>query len=448
MFKRLTYLGVLLLSVSALRAQTSPKTMELTWEQATSYALQNNNDVKLARLNEATAAEQVKEYTAVGLPQAKASLNYIYNIQLGVQVIDASAFNPSAPPNTYTDLAFGTKNRATAGVEVSQLVFDGSYFVGLQAAKGLRTQINYQSKVTESDVANNVKKAYLNVLLVRISEDILQKNINNLQKVSATTQELKKNGFVEQLDVDRITLSLKNLSVELANLKRQESTAVDYLKFLIGAPMDTELTLTETIESLMAQAVKAQPDGAISFEKRPEYKYLKQTEYLNQLNLKRYQAAYLPSLAAFANYSVQLQRNKLFDNNQPGWKPGGFYVGLGLSIPLFDGFGKQSKIAQAKIVNEQLAQNVTNLERAITLQVNTAKTNLTNATQRLADRQESLQMAERIYNTTQVKYKEGVGTSIEVTSAEREVYTAQANVMSALYDLLSAQIDLDKALGN
>jgi len=415
-------------------------------EEAIDYAYQNSNQVKSAEYDLAYAKAQVKDYTSIGLPQISAKVDYNYYIDLPTQIIPANAFDPSAPDDLFLEAQFGMKNSLTASATISTLVFDGSYFVGLKAAKGLVELNNRQMGVTKQEIKYNVTNAYLMALLIQENIEVIQLNIQNLEATLTETKAFYDNGLVEQLDVDRLELSLSNLKAELDVIERQQELAQNGLKFQMYFPLESPIALTDSLESLLEEASAADLTDEVQPSNRPELQMLEQSLYLNELNIKRYKMSYLPSLGAFATHQQMLQRNDLFDSDMPGFFPTTI-VGFSLNIPIFDGLGTKAKTEMAMIDRDRISLQIDDFERGVELEVVNARSQYRNAQERLETQNKNLALAERIYNTTQIKYKEGVGSSFEMRQAEQELYTTQANHMNALYDLIVAKTALDKALG-
>lgn len=441
---------VLVITIAGLQAQDAES---FSMSEAIAYAQSRSNSVRTAELEIARSKAEVQEYQAIGIPKLNAGVDYNYYIHLPTQLIpnDAFAFEipgiplPEPEPG-YSETQFGTRNSLTFSLNLNTLVFDGSYFVGLKASRGLMDMTKRQADLTKYDIKHTVVKAYLQVLIAEENKNVLLRNIENVEKMRKETQAFLDNGMVEQLDVDRLDLSLSNLSVELELLARQTELAYNVLKFQMNYPLDGKIELTDKLDDVLALPDANDLEGEIAFERRIETDILKRTINLNELNTKRFTMGYLPSLSAFAVHQQVLQRDDLFDASQPGFFPTTI-VGLQLNVPIFDGLDKAAKIKKSRIDVEKFKLQLNDLERSITLQVTNARAIYNNATQRLASQDKNLALAERILNTTRIKYREGVGSSLEMTQAEQELYRTQANRLNALYELVVAKADLDKALG-
>ena len=438
--------------------------MTFTLEEAIAYGLEHSMSITLSEYEIRDAAAQVNEYKSIGLPQVKASIDYQHFLEIPTQIIpdfispfvdgrlvNYSLIDPSqVPTSTGPGLPaqFGTKNTFSLGADASMLLFDGSYFVGLRAAKLSQELSKRNQEVTVYELENNITRAYLSVLQAENNQQLLRDNISTLDETLRETEIIYENGFAEKLDVERLQLSLDNLNREMEKIVQFAELAKNLLKFQMNYPLEEDITLDDSFEQLYQQALAASVENGqpIEYENRPEYRMLSTAEALNKLNIERYQKGYLPSLRGFASYSVGVQRNNLFDSDENGWFPTSV-LGLSASIPIFDGFDKRSKIQRAQISLDKLDVQRKQFEQVMNLEIQNARIALSNANASLQSTQRSLELAEKILNTSKIKFKEGVGSSLEVVQAEGELYTAQSNHTNAQYDLLVAVKDLEIAMG-
>jgi outer membrane protein len=461
--KNLTVAVLFFLSILLSGTMQAQNQKTFSIQEAVKYAQDNSISVLQTQYDLARSKQQVREYKAIGLPKASISSEYNYNINLPTQLLpdfltpavvgtlEAFQLVPQGtganiPTGDPQPVRFGTNHNFKAGLNINTLVFDGSYFVGLKAAKGLVDMTTKQGDLSLQDVKHNVIKSYLTVLIAEENQKTLGKNVDNLEKLLAETKAYKENGMIEQLDVDRLELSLSNLKSEAEMVARQVELSYNVLKFQMNYPFYDEIELKDSLTAIMVEPSNADLNGAFSLDNRIELQILKQSEYLNELNVKRYKMGYAPSVSAFFVHQYQIQRNNLFDKDEAGFFPITI-AGASLNIPLFDGFDKDAKIKMAEIDRKKIELQIRQFSLVTTLEVENARTAYKNAKQRLDNQRKNLELAERILNTTKIKYREGVGSSVEITNAEQELYRTQANYMNALYDLAIANADLDKALG-
>ncbi len=442
---------VALLFSSVIKAQDA---RSFTLEEAMEYAVQNHANIKAAQLDIADAEYQIKETTSVGIPQINGELGLSRYLQLPRSVLDASFFEPSIPEGTiYTEFPQGVKNSLYGKLDLSQLLFDYSYLVGLEAAKKLKSLTRKQIALTEQQIRLNVREAYLPNLILVINEETLEKNLTNLDKMRFETQAMYDNGFVEQLDIDRLDLSISNLKIQLKTLRDQKAVLENVLKFQMDFPLEEEIIIADDIDKLLESVDDVDLDNEDIFANRAEFALFKERVEINEISQRRIKAGYFPSAFGFASYQQTMNRDQLFkaprrvDNSKIGFVPA-FLIGIQLNVPIFDGFQKKNAYQRGIIAIEKIKFEEDQLKKALTLQVKNAKVNYVVAKENLVITQENLDLAQKIYNTAKIKYKEGVGSSLEINQAEQALYSAQSNHFRSLYDLLVAKANLDNALAN
>ena len=413
-----------------------------TLEEAVHYAMENSLTLKNSLIDITDADEAILENRAFGLPKVSFGVNYQYFLELPVSLVPAEFFGGMA--GEFSELTFGTKNNLTASLEASTMVFDWSYFTGLRAARTYRNVASQQVVTTQREVRNQVQSAYLPPLILEESKKTIQKNISNLEKLLFETKEMYKAGFVEQLDVDRLELSLANLASDVENLNSQKELAYNVLKFAMGYPINQPISVNDEIDKLLIDATELDiTDPSTFLRNRPEIRLAELGIEMSQLNVEYQKSTLYPSLGAFGQYQQQAQGNKLFDSQ---WFDVAV-VGLQLNVPIFNGLGTKSKINRAKLEVEKAQNDLKQLERVINMEVGNARASYLNAKRKVENQIKNVSLAQRIYDTTHIKYKEGVGSSLEITSAEQELFRTQQNMIQAKYDLLQAKIALDTALG-
>ncbi len=442
--KRITLWVVLLFVGVSSFAQNS---RSFSLNEAVSYAQNNSIKIKDAQIAVSDADWRVEEAKAIGFPQVNFKSDYNRFLKLPVTILPQEfGIDPTTgmvDPNFNPEVTFGVKHNFGMSLEASALLFDGSYIIGLRAARQFTSQVRKQLVAERDAVRNDVRDAYLPALIIDENVKILEKNIENLETLRFETNELYQAGFVEQLDVDRLDLSIANLKAEMDNLSRSRRLVENALKYQMGYPVTQKIVLSDDLNALLIEATQEDLEGRIDYTNRSEYAILQSAIELNELNVQSFKAGYLPQLVAFGSYGINWQGDDIPTST---WNDNAV-VGLQLNVPIFDGFRKRASIQRANLQLEQVRNRVKTLERTIELQVENARQDYKNAKNRLADRQKNVDLAEKIYRTARIKYKEGVGSSLEITQAEQSLFQAQANLTSAKYDLLVAKFALDKAIG-
>jgi outer membrane protein TolC len=435
---------------------------QYTLEEAISYGLENSRSLKIDFLNIADAEGQVLEYKATGIPKLTGYVDYSYFLDIPTQILpdfigpavygvlfQESVLEPKeVPVGRSAEVKFGKDHNINARLEFTTMLFDGAFFQGLRAQRLYKEFTAKQVDVTAYEIKAGITRAYLAVLIADRNRDLLDNNINNLKKILDETRAIYENGFAEKLDVERLELSLSNLLIEQEKTARLIDVSTNYLKFQMGFPLEEGIQLTDDFDALTNSVLTQKVDlfEPIDFQKRPEYKVLELSEELNSVNMKVIKSGYIPTLNGFATYSKVLQRDDLFNSNDSPWFPS-TVVGLNLTVPIFDGLDKKARLQRAKVGLEKSYLQKDEFERSMSMEVRNSRIEYQNARQTVDARKSTLDLAQRIYDTTQIKYREGVGSSVELSQAEGDLYEAQNNYINGLYELIVAKTDLEIALG-
>ncbi|EMR02789.1 TolC family protein [Cesiribacter andamanensis] len=458
-FKHPLLLALLAHAGLAQAQEVTPRTFTL--QQAITHAVENNATVKNERLNLGIAEAQIKETLAQGLPQINATGNITYNPIVQTSFIDAGNFGGEA--GTYMPVQFGLPYQGSAALSASQMIFNGSYFVGLRASKVFRELSERNVQKANVDVAEAVALAYYGALVSEERLKLLGANLQRLDTLYRETRIMNENGFVEAIDVQRLKVNLNNLRTEYDNVERSLALNLAALKFQMGIPMNQPIALAESIQDFEPGSLAA--DEAFQYQQRIEYLQLETTRKLAELDIKNTRVQYYPSLTAFANYGYNAaKRNfgELFEPTtvvMPGPVEGETVrmqvdtwneyaaVGLNLNVPIFDGFLKANTIRRKKLLADQVENQMRNLENAIDLELEQARISLQNSLQSLETQQENMDLAQEVFRVSKIKYQQGVGSNLEVVEAENALKTAETNYYQALYNALIARVAYDKASG-
>jgi len=440
------FIALFLLSIFRLSAQSESK-KNFSLQESLQFALEHSASIKNADLDIQIAQKRIKETKGTGLPQVSLSGDVTYFLEFPTSIIPASIFNPLAPTDQYVAFQFGLPMSSKAGFDVSQLLFSGEFLVGLQAAKSYAELSRRNKERTEQEVLQQVSKSYYLVLINQERVGLLDANIQRLEKILKDTKALNEQGFVEKLDVDRLSVSLSNLKIEKQKMQNFVEISLYLLKFQMGYPVGEPIQLIDKLNESLARASIA-IEG--SFEKRPEYKLLQMQQKLYELDLRRHRAAYLPTLVAFGNFAYQGYRADFGDIFfQPLTKR--FYpqslVGLQLNVPIFKGLSQHARVEQAQLAMQKSSNDMANFKNAVALEVFNSQSSLNNSLKTLDEQKKNVDLATEVARVTRIKYEQGVGSNLEVVTAETELKNAQTIYLSTLYDALVARTDLEKANG-
>jgi len=442
MIKKLSFNLLLVSILSILLWGNASGQTPMSLADATLYALSNHPNIRLAQLQITDADWRIKESTSTGLPQLTSGIDYTYFIQR--PGIPASIFQPNAPDDQ--KIAFSPVHNLSGKVQLSQLIFSNSYLLALKATRFYREYVNIQMEASKQQVRNTVTDAYLPALLLSENVGVLDKNISNLEKLLSETKAITKAGFAEQLDVDRLDLSLANIRSERGSLLRQQEMVLNGLKLAMGMPVTESLVLSDNVDKLLQAYAGADLTSSLNLMNRQEYVQLLKGRELSVLQMELYSRPWLPTVAGFVQYQPAFQGGFSTDNKKWYWIPQAL-AGISVSIPIYDGGGAKAKKERALVAVQTLDAQKQLLENVIQLEVENGRKQYLNAQERVQNQQKNLALAQRIYDTTQTKYKAGVGSSFELVSAEQGLYAAQQALMQAQYDLLNARVTVRKALG-
>jgi outer membrane protein TolC len=424
--------------------QVAVETHTFNLQDCINYAYEHQDSLKNARLDVESAKYKVKETIGIGLPQVSGTANLQDYLKVPTTLLPGEFFNQ---PGTYIPVKFGVKYQSSVGVNINQLIFDGSYLVGLQASKTyteLSTR-NYNRTKVQATVA--LTKAYYQVLVNDEQIKLLDANISQLKQQLNETSQMNKQGFVEKIDVDRLTVLLNNLMTTRSNTVRLLALGYQMLKFQMGMPIEEQLIVTDKIGTVQLDpaAAVAMTDST-AYKNRVEYSLLETSRKLNELNVKRLKSQYLPSLAAFGTSSYSFQNNNfgdLYDRKFPT-----SIVGLQLNIPIFKGFQQKYRIKQAEIEVKKSDNILDMLKNGINLQIESSRIMYTNGLESLNNQKQNMDLAREVLRVTRIKYEQGVGSNIEVTQAQTQLQESENNYIQALYTALISKVDLDTAYGN
>ncbi len=432
-------------------------------QQSIEYAIQNQPTLAKQKLEEDLQNEVNKEVAALTRPQVSVSGSFQYLFIVPKQRSDAGAFNfgdafsyfvidsakyaanPPAPTPEYNTFQFGLPLSAGLNLQVQQIIFDPSVLIGLQARESLNELAKLNTKRSEQELRINVSKAYYNCVIAEKRKGLLDENIALITKIENTTSKLFDAGFAEKIDVARLTVQRTNLLTEKNKIDNLIKLSYSVLKFQMGMPLSNDITLTDDLNNEEIQK-DMMLSNEIDYEQRTEMQLLKKGVELNNLDLRRYEKSNLPTVAATGQFGYATQTKRLKELVTLPYFPTGA-VGLSVNFPIYGGGQRHAKINQVKIKLKQNEYDIQNFEQAVDFQVSNARTSLRNSLLTLKSQEDNIELAAKVYDIAQKKYKEGLGTNIEIIQAQTAMKEAQTNYFGSLYDAMLAKIDLQKALG-
>jgi len=439
----------IIVSLSLIAACTSAQAQEpsvLSVQAAMDYAVKNNAAAKNARIDIDIQDAQNKQVTAVALPNINGKGEFMDFLNPQKSFIPGDFVGQ---PGIFIPVQFTPKYSTTANVSASQLLFDGSVMTALQARKAVMELRRQQGQLTDETIRYNVQRSYYTTAITYRQWDILKNSLALARSVANDVYILKQNGYAEKIEVDRATVAVNNLVSDSIRISNAIVINEQLLKYQMGMAINQPIVLSDTsLEQNLIGAANIS-EQAIDYTRRTETQILSSALKLNEFNLKRYKMAVLPTLALFGNMGYNFATNNFEDVFK--WRK--YYqfsslIGLQLNVPIFNGFKRTNQVKEARLNIEKSKNDLDNIKLTIDLQVTAAKTSLKNALILMDSRKENLVLANSVVDLARKKYKAGVGSNTEVSLAQADLLAAQNNYFASLLDVVYAQTDLKKALGN
>ncbi|MFC2167805.1 TolC family protein [Acidobacteriota bacterium] len=423
---------------------SAPK--EFSLQSAQNFAITHSYDSKRTQLDIQTAQKQMKETLAIGLPQIESSIGYLNNLKIATVLIPnffEGKFDEMIP------VQFGTQHNTNLNLMVSQLLFNGSYFVGLQAAKIYKQLANQNHERTQQNIIETVTNTYYLILVTTESELILNGNLSNLEKTLYEIKELNKEGFVSETDADLVQISVTKLKNTLQTINRQKDVAYKLLKFQMGLDLNEEILLTDKLDKILERIdLNTLQSSDFSLEDNIDYNLLKTQEKLSEMDLKNEKMKYLPTVAAFMNFQWNAMRNSFnFFSPDEKWYQTQL-LGVNVNVPIFKSGAQKARVQKAAIALKQAQNAKQQAAEGLSLEAASAKSDLDSAYENYTHTQENMELSNKVYDVTLVKYKEGVASSMDLTQAHNTFLLAQSEFIQAMSMLLTAKNKMDRLNSN
>jgi outer membrane protein len=413
----------------------------LTLQQAMDQAAQQSFQVRFSGMEAEKAEAKIKETLAIGLPQIAATGGLNNYIKLPTQVIPN--FFGDDPPTI--EVQFGIPWSLNGAVQLNQLLFDGSYLVGLKATRALRDKSQLDLDKARHDARTQAAKAYYAVLAAEEGVRLLGLGLPLLEKSAIDAQAMLDQGFMESTDVDRLTIQLADTRNRQRNLQKQADVARAFLAFVLGLPGGTPIELADSLPPLLDNSAdKALADQAFNPDQHIDDKQANAMLNLSELEVRHQKAAYLPQLSGFINYQQQFSSLDFNPHDGP-WFPSSLW-GLQLNVPLFSSGMRKQRVAQALLSAKEAQLNLETTRQQLLTTHLQQQTVLNTAQDNYATAKAQADLARTIFERSSVKFNEGMGSSFELTQEHANSLTAQQTYIQSMVDLLQARADMRKAL--
>ncbi len=386
--------------------------------------------------------QQEKEAKSYIYPTINGKIQYTNNIVIPTSLIPAKSFNPFAKDDEFAELKFGVNNTLAPSVDVSQILYNQAVNLSVKAFRSARALGTISVEKAKEGVVANIAQAYLNLLVLRKQSKLLTVNIQKLDKTIKVVQATVDNGFAKPIDVKRLSVARTNLMTEIDNIRVADEQLQSSLKFAMNMPLETPITLKDSIESIQLIDATAASGRSIDVE------LLEAQKAVLGIQNDVVKSGYYPNAAAFASAQTQAQRQNFdfYDTNKK-WFPS-VVAGVVINIPIYDGGLKRAKIAQNTVRIKQNDLDIQTVKNALAIQMRVAKLKLEGLKNTLTTHKNNIALAEEVLSVTQEQYKAGYTPLTEIINAETALREAQANYTKTLADMKLAELDIVKASGN
>lgn len=417
---------------------------QFSLKQCIDYAASNSRNIKVAHLNAKISDKVVNEQIGKSLPQIDLNSTIQDNVKITTQVLPGEFFGR---PGTFIPIKMGTQYNASAGLSLTQKVFDPSFWVALKAARISREMADQTIQQTDEQTFYSVSSTYYRALILKKQLDNLKLILNASRKTLESSERKFENGIVKKVDVDKIKVSYNNINSQVQQTELSYNQILNNLKFYMGMPVDSSIVLADGLPDNITEITKVVNDENF-ISKRIDYQIQKTNVTLYEADKQNNIAAYLPRLSFYANYNYQAMRSE-FDLFQKGknWYNSSA-IGVQLTIPIFSGFSRFAKVEQSNLNILKAKESLSQTEQSIKVELSNYNIQFQNAVDNIQNEKENLELAESVYKNTQTEFSQGVSSSIDLVQAESSLRETQNNYYNKLLTLYIARLDLEKSRGN
>ena len=410
--------------------------MRFSLEEAIQHTLTHNFDMLKADLEIEKAERKVWETTATGLPHIDGAIDYQNNIQMQKIFLMDTVFQA------------GQKQNISPSIQINQLIFSGSYIVGLQSAKAYKEISGLSKDKTKAQLTEAVINAYAAVAIADENLAILENNLKSSEKNLNDISEIFKAGFAEEQDVDQLNYTLKQLKASKNFAQRQRQSALNSLKFIMGVDQDARLVLTNNLDDLMMDHLALlRDDLKAEIDKHIDYQIANHQVLTSELQVKYQKTMALPSLSTYLSHSENWSTNEAALFKDFGNHFASTIWGIKLNVPIFSSFERRAKTQQAQIDLEIAEVERKKTEQKLIQDVRNAEVAYDNAIESYYTSKDLVDLSSKILEKEQIKFNEGISSSMDLTNAEEQLYRAQNQYIQAAFDVMQSKTALYQALG-
>jgi outer membrane protein TolC len=444
--KKSVFLQVCLFILIFTTNGSTAQTRRFSLEEALHFAMENSYVLKNSQNDITLAQKEVWKTVTIGLPQVSGTASYNKFLDLPVSLIPGEFFGET--PGTYIPVKFGQDYSSDFGITVSQLIFDGSYIVGVNSTKIYLNLAKHAHEKTEIEIRDAVTQAYYMVLIGQQNQKVMEENLENVKKLYIETKAYYENGFREEMDIDQMRILVKNAENEILKAQREIAIAKVVLKYVMGCKMDDEIELSDKLDKFLLPLTGAETANNFDISNHIDYRLATTNFQVSEKLLNLEKMTFLPKLSGFYSYSKTAYGNNsnLFKTNV-SWFPSSL-VGLQLSIPVFNSGQKVFKVQQAKINVEKAANDRMYAETTLQKEFLTAVAEMETAVERYENDVENRELAVKILEKSKIKFNNGLTSSTELSQLETQYLQTYGSYVASVMQLLQADLKLKKTMGN
>ena len=406
----------------------------VTLKQAIEFALQNKADALKAKLDITNADAKILEAKAGALPKVTGSTNITYNPIIQEIALGGQTFKMGQPWV------------AVAGVQLQQALFNQQVFIGLKAAKSTKEFYQLNANLTEEQIIERVSNAYFQVFTAQEQKNTLESSYSSTEKVRNVIKSLYDNGLSKKIDLDRTNVNLTNIETNIKQSNNGITQAENALKFYMGMPIETKIQLVQEDMAVTPHLL----DDTVNTDERTEVKVLLKNKELLEYQKKATIANYYPTVNLTANYNWQGLGEKfpLTNGSSKGvmWSDYSA-IGLGINIPIFNGFATKAKVQQNQIDIDKLEIDIKDTKLGLDQAYQNAKAQIENSLATLESQKANVKLAEDVLADTKSNYQYGLATLTDLLDAENSLVQAKNNYTRAILDYKIAEVQYYKSKG-
>jgi len=429
--KKIFLLIITLFAINGFELIRSQDELALSLDEARQYAIEYNKVLKNASLAVDAAEKQLWETISNGLPHLDATMDYTNFLGAEINI----RFSEDMPA---TVIPFKPTSNLT--LTAAQLVFNGSYWVGLQTARVMRDMTEASREKTELEIREQVALAYYSVLVTERSVNIINQNLANIRDVYNKTKTMYKVGIAEITDVDQLSVQVSQLENAAKSLERQVEMAYNLLRLQLGVTAETKITLTQSLEEIMLGLDHVTTLSIpLDLNKNIDYQLMNSQQLISKKQVDMEVMSWLPSITSFYRNTQKILKPD-FDMTPPNM------IGLQMNVPIFASGARKAGWDRAKINYETTLNNKALLTDQLQIQEKQLRFNLANAMEQYASQKENVEISKRVYDNLNMKYQQGLVSSLDLTTANSNYLQSETNYISATMQLLQADLALNKLL--